>query len=201
MLAIAMLVWETGCAFAQVTNMNPHDPILTAMQFREIAGKTAAGNLPIETAETVPMITEMHGGPRVVIVFYSETGSPGMRTVHPPERLLEIHPSTGKVIRFRKIGPRDLGLAWPPPAVPGVGIDPAMTVEEFIAKRERFFAITPDVWRRFLNRARVALDDAGRELASEYWTLFSQITKADVAPMYVGAAGDFFGWLRSTAGK
>jgi hypothetical protein len=32
-------------------------------------------------------------------------------------------------------------------------------------------------------------------LIEEYNSLFLHITKAEVAPFYVGAAPDFFGWL------
>jgi hypothetical protein len=199
-LNLALFLGGTNCSVAQVT-MNPNDPILPAERFREIAGQVAATNLPDEIAETLPVITEVRGGPEVLIIFYRETGKPNRRTVHPPTHFVAMHPASGAIIRFAKASPRELGIRLPVEPVAGVGIDSRMSMDDFIAKDARFLEISAPVWRLFLNRSQGPLDDGSRALVREYWDLFAQTTKAEVAPFYIGAAPDFFSWVRSERGQ
>ncbi|MEZ5352925.1 MAG: hypothetical protein R2762_09845 [Bryobacteraceae bacterium] len=182
--------------------MNPNDPILSAESIREIAGRTAAANLPDEVAETLPVITAAGGSPRVRIVFYNETGPPNARKVHLPHHLIEIHPVTGNVLRFAKVRPREVGVADPPVRVPGVDYDDSLTVDEYIRIEDRFLAISPAVWRLFLDHAnQPSANEESVKLVREYWDLFARSTPWEVAPFYIGAAPDFFSWVRATAGK
>ncbi len=199
-LSLALLLGGSGCGAAQ-TKMNPNDPFLTAEQIREIAGRTASATLPDEVAETLPVITEAGRGPRVLIVFYSETGPPHARTVRPPHYFIELDPASGKVLRFSRCRPEDLGIAMPLVRVPGVDYDETMGVDAYIQLEDRFLAISPAVWRLFLNRSQQTLDEESRKLIGEYWNIFSRITTWETAPFYIGAAADFFGWVRSNAGK
>ncbi|MEZ5401837.1 MAG: hypothetical protein R2729_19340 [Bryobacteraceae bacterium] len=198
-MAAALMAATSGCGNAQ-TVMNPNNPILGITQLREIAGRTASRSLPDEAAETFPVITEAGGGARVRIVFYTETGPPNARQVHPPHHVMDLDPTTGQVLRFERCQPRDIGIATPAQPVPGVAYDASDGIEGFARRTGRFFEISPAVWRLFLNRG-APLDAGGKALVAEYWDLFSRITKADVAPFYIGAAADFFGWVRSSAAK
>lgn len=174
-------------------------PYLPARELRDIAGKTSAPLLPLETAVMWPVATRANGPLEALVVYYDETGPRTHRTVHPPHHAMRLDPVTGKVLHFGATTPERLGLRRPFTAVPGVGIDPKMTVPEFIAKRDRFLDISADVWSSFA-AGTPSGGAATATLAAEYWDLFSRITKAEVAPFYAGAAKDFFDWVRAAAG-
>jgi len=197
---LGLILGGGGCGVAQIT-MNPNDPIIGADKVREIVGRAAAASLPDEVAETKPMITATSPGPRLVVVFYNETGPPHARKVGLPHHLIEVHPVTGQVLRFAKCRPAELGISTPPAPVPGVDFDKSLPIEEQMKLSSRFFSISAQVWGLFLHRASRPLDEPGTQLVREYWHIFAHTTKKEIAPYYVGAAPDFFAWLRATASK
>ena len=82
--------------------------------------------------------------------------------------------------------------------VPGAGALPD-DVKDFLDFRDRFIAISADVWEAF-EAGSVAVPAAMRDLVAEYYDLFLKITRVEIAPFYVGAAPDFFGWIREVLG-
>lgn len=174
-------------------------PYLPARELRDIAGKTSAPLLPLETAVMLPVPIRTNGALEALVVYYDETGPRTHRTVHPPHHAMRLDPTTGKVLHFGATTPERLGIRRPITPVPGVGIDPKMTVPEFITKRDRFLEISADVWSSFA-AGSTSVDAATATLVAEYWDLFAHITKAEVAPFYTGAARDFFDWVRAASG-
>jgi hypothetical protein len=174
-------------------------PYLSAHEIRDIAAEAAAALLPTEIATMLPVPLKTETGPVALVVYYSETGRPNQRTVHPPSHAMKIDLVTGKILHFGATTPERLGIRRPAPAVPGAGIPPGLTGSEFADKRSRLLDISRDVWTAFLD-GDSPVDAATRDLAREYYSLFLQITKTEVAPFYTGAAKDFFAWLRATAG-
>jgi hypothetical protein len=171
----------------------------SAEQFRRAAAATAASVLPDEDAETLPVPVKVDGGVAVLIMYYRESGPPDHRTVAPPHHAMHLDGGTGKVLRFWSTDPDELGIAQPTAPVPGVDYDRKMIAGEFVTKRKRLLEISSDVWNAWASGNGV--DAAAKELAAEYWALFSVITKKEVAPFYVQASPDFFQWVRKNAGN
>lgn len=195
-IAVAITMGGSGCGAAQ-NKMNPNDPILNAAAVREIAGRTASVNLSDEVAETLPLVTAAGGRPRVVIVFYDETGRPGARKVGPPHHYIEVDPVTGKVIRFARCRPEEIGISMAA-RIPGVGQDPEVSIEDHYKMRGRFLEISGDVWRLFLTRPE-PLPEESRKLVREYWDALSRTTRPEVGAFYSGVAPDFIAWVRAVA--
>lgn len=172
---------------------------LTAHELRDIAARTAAAVLPIETAVMLPVPIRAKSGLVVLVVYFRETGPRTRRVVEPPTHAMRIDPVTGKVLHFGATTPERLGIPRPAPKVAGAGIAPGMTGLEFAHKRDRLLDISRDVWTAYA-AGSTAVDPATRALASEYADLFLHITKAEVASFYVGVAPDFFQWVRAVAG-
>jgi hypothetical protein len=169
---------------------------IPAEEIRRIAGSTSSAVLPDEDADTFPIPLRADGGVVILVMYYSETGRPGRRVVHLPHYAMILDGETGKVLRFWAVTPDELGIRAPLTPVPGAGSDPAMPVEERIRKRDRFLAISPDLWRAF---AAGGKDPATAAAAREYLDLFLSLTKKEVAPFYVAASPAWFEWLRSVA--
>lgn len=171
----------------------------SAHDIRSAAQGAAAAVLPLEIASTLPVPVRAGGGLQALVIYYRETGSPNRRTVHPPSHAMWLDAATARVLRFSAVTPEALGISMPPPPVPGVGIDPAMTIDDFMKKRARFLDISRDVWAAF-EAGGASPGAAVAATVQEYWALFQRITKAEVAPFYVGAARPFFDWVRAVAG-
>ncbi|AUX35235.1 MULTISPECIES: hypothetical protein [Sorangium] len=176
--------------------MSSTGPFQSAHELRQIAGKTSGAVLPDEDADTLPIPVKVDGAVVILIMYYRERGRPGQRVVAPPHYAMHLDGRTGRVLKFWAVVPEDLGINDPSAAVEGVGIPPGMSSDDFFQKRERLLAISPDVWAAYA-RGAAPTDPAVRPLASEYWSLFSQITKREVAPFYLQASPDFFAWIRA----
>lgn len=174
-------------------------PYLSAHEIREIAGKTAATQLPIETATMLPVPLKKAGGLEALVVYYTETGPRTNRTVHPPHYAMRLDAATGKVLHFGATTPERLGIPQPLVPVPGAHIDPKMTGLEYADARDRLLDISRDVWTAF-EAGSTSPDAQTTALAREYLDLFLKITKPEVAPFYTGAAPEFFAWLRAVTG-
>lgn len=171
---------------------------LPAGRLREVAGRAASTVLPDEVNETLPFATRGAGGVEALVLFYKVTGPRGKTRVELPSHAMRIDPRTGVVLRFWACDPADLGLVPPLPPVPGAGALPD-AVTDFLDMRDRFLAISADVWEAF-EAGGTSVSAATRDLVAEYFDLFLKITRASVAPFYVGAAQDFFGWIRAVLG-
>jgi len=176
--------------------MSSTTPFQPAHELQRIAGKTSGAVLPDEDADTLPIPVKVDGDVLILIMYYRERGRPGQRVVSPPHYAMHLDGRTGQVLKFWAVVPEDLGIHDPDAVVEGVGIAPGMSPDDFFKKRERLLAISPDVWSAYA-RGAAPTDPAARPLASEYWTLFAQITKREVAPFYFQASPDFFHWVRA----
>jgi hypothetical protein len=75
-----------------------------------------------------------------------------------------------------------------------VGLD-IPVVDEFVKKRDRLFAISPELWSAYAEGIP-ATTPGVRPMAQEYWNLFMEVTTRQLAPFYLQAAAGFFAWLR-----
>lgn len=173
-------------------------PFLPAEKLREVAGRAASAALPDEVNETLPVATRGKGGVEALVLFYKIVGPPGRGKPALPSHAMRIDPRTGNVLRFWAATPRELGLGGALPSVPGAGMLPD-DVTDFLDARDRFLAISPDVWAAF-EAGSTSVDAATQDLVSEYYALFLRITRAPIAPFYVGGAADFFAWIRAVLG-
>lgn len=173
--------------------------LLPVPELRELAAQVAAALLPVETAVMLPLPRKGDGGLEALIVYYQETGPRTNRTVHPPSHAMRLDAATGKLLHFGPTTPERLGIQRPLVPVPGARIDPAMTGMEFADKRARLLEISREVWLAFASGS-AQVDATTADLVREYVDLFLQITKPEVAPFYLGAAKDFFAFLRAIAG-
>ncbi|MEZ4312216.1 MAG: hypothetical protein R3F14_29660 [Polyangiaceae bacterium] len=172
--------------------------LLPAQRMREVAGRAASTVLPDEIDETLPVATRGESGVEVIVLFYAVKGPQSRPTVMLPSHAIRIDPRTGSVLRFWPCDPAELGLSGKLTPVPGAGALPA-DVNDFLAARDRFLAISPDVWEAF-EKGDTKVDQPTRDLVAEYYDLFLKITRAPVAPFYVGAARDFFDWIAAVVG-
>lgn len=171
---------------------------LSAHEIRDIAARTAATQLPLETAATLPVPLRAEGGLVALVIYFNETGPRTNRVVHPPSHAMRIDAATGKVLRFEATTPEKLGIPQPSVPVPGAGVNRSWTGLQFAQHRDRFLDLSRDVWLAFA-AGGTSVDAATRDLAREYLELFLALTTPAVAPFYVGAAKDFFAWLRAAA--
>ena len=171
---------------------------LSMNQLREAAGRTAQAVLPDEIGETLPVVTRTPEGVRALVLYYRIIGPPRRGTPSLPTHAMYLDPSTGTVTSFRAVNPEDIGIRPPLDPVPGVHVDMS-DMNAFLARRARFFEISPDVWAAFA-QGGASVDATTAETVKEYWDLFRQVVNAPVAPYYTYAAKDFFDWVRAVAG-
>ena len=89
-------------------------------------------------------------------------------------------------------------VTWRNPRVV-VGVIPVRAGRAYLARRRRFFEISPDVWLAFA-RGGASVDAPTAAKVREYWDLFRQVVHESIAPYYTYAAKDFFDWVRAVAG-
>lgn len=181
-----------------VRNTIMADPISfkSAHEIVEIQGRIAAQELPVEVANTLPIPQKTESGMVILIIYYNETGPRGQRVVHPPHYAMTLDPVTGDLLRFWACRPEDLGIKAPVQTLPGAGITPGMTGNEFFHLRQRLLDISAAVWQAYAGGG-TQFEPQFQELITEYWHLFLRITKTDIAPFYAMASPDFFQWLQT----
>lgn len=172
---------------------------LPARQIQRTIGAAASAAIADEFGETYPM--PCAGGPPYVVraVFYREAGRAHHRVVEPPRFVADVDGVTGQVMRVARCTPDEVGVVTPIAPIPGAGIDPTMSVDEFVRRRERLLDLAPAVWEAFF-AGLGALGAASAAEVTELHDLLLSITRAEVAPFYRGATPEFFRWLRATAG-
>jgi hypothetical protein len=176
--------------------MSSAPPFMSAQEIREIAGRTAAAVLPDEVAETMPVPRRKNDNVVLLIMYYTETGPPNKREVGLPHHAMELNPSSGDVLRFWACSPEELGIEPPLSPVEGADIPQGMTSDEFVEKRQEFLDISSRVWEAYYH-GDTQVSGPTADLVKRYYALFLEITKKEVAPYYVAAAGDFFNWVKS----
>jgi hypothetical protein len=107
-----------------------------------------------------------------------------------------LDPVTGAVLRFWACQPAELGITSPLKELPGAGIDPNMTGNEFFVLRRRFLDISATVWQAYAS-GTTKFEPELEPLITEYWHLFLRITKKDVAPFYLMSSPDYIYWLQT----
>ncbi|MBK8256698.1 MAG: hypothetical protein IPK82_29010 [Polyangiaceae bacterium] len=172
---------------------------LSAERIREIAGRAASTVLADEISETLPVATRGPAGVEALVLFYSVVGARGNARAKLPSHAMRIDPKTGSVIRFWACDPAEIGLGGSLTPVPGAGALPD-DVKDFLDFRDRFIALSPSVWEAF-EKGNTSLVQGERDRVAEYYDLFLKITRPPVAPFYVGAARDFFDWIRAVLGS
>ncbi|MCP3952594.1 MAG: hypothetical protein GY697_10325 [Desulfobacterales bacterium] len=174
------------------------DPISfkSAHEMVEIQGSVSAQELPVEVANTLPIPKKTESGLVILIIYYNETGPHGQRVVHPPHYAMTLDPATGDVLRFWACRPDDLGIVAPLKTLPGAGITPGMTGNEFFHLRLRFLDISAAVWQAYASGA-TQFEPQLQKLIAEYWQLFLRITKKEIAPFYAMSSPDYFQWLKT----
>ena len=168
----------------------------SAHELREIQGATASAVLPVEVAYTLPFPKKTEAGIMVEVLFYNEKGPPGQRVVSLPHYAMHLDPKTGIILRFWAIRPEEMGIVEPLTPVPGAGIDPNLTSDEFFILRQRFLDISNVVWEAYAS-GKSEFEASAKAIIKEYETLFLRITKREVAPFYVASSPHFFNWLRT----
>lgn len=171
---------------------------LPMSRIREAAGRAAAAVLPDEVAETHPVATRTDDGVRALVLYYRMVGPIPHGKPTLPTHAMWLDPKTANVVRFAAVTPEELGLRPPLDPVPGASADMS-DILKYIAKRDRFFELSPGVWEAF-DRSATSADTATDDDVKEYWSLFLQLVHPEIAPYYTGAAKDFFDWVRSVAG-
>lgn len=167
-------------------------------RIRVAAGKAAASVLPDEVAETMPVAARTADGVRALQLFYRMVGPIPHGKPTLPTHAMWLDPKTAAVVRFAAVTPEELGLHPPLDPVPGVNCDMS-DIPAYLAKRGRFFDLSPGVWEAF-ERSATSADTATDADVKEYWGLFLQLVHPEIAPYYTGAAKDFFDWARAIAG-
>lgn len=175
---------------------------LSMNQLREAAGRTSSKVLPDEVAETFPVVTRAYGdrgaGALALVLYYRMVGPPPNGTPTLPTHAMLLDPVTGAVVSFKAVQPEDVGVRPPLDPVPGVHADMS-DMTAYLARRRRFFEISPDVWLAFA-RGGASVDATTAAKVREYWDLFRQVVHESIAPYYTHAARDFFDWVRAVAG-
>jgi hypothetical protein len=165
---------------------------------REAAGRAASKVLPDEIGETMPVVTRTDDGVRAIVLYFRVLGRrPNTRPTLPTHAML-LDPATAQVTSFRAVQPEEIGIVPPLDPVPGVRVDMS-DMKAYLARRKRFFELSPGVWAAFAQGATNA-DTATDADVKEYWDLFRQLVNEPVAPYYTSAAKDFFDWVRAVAG-
>jgi hypothetical protein len=170
---------------------------LSMDQLREVAGRTASKVLPTETGTTLPVITRSEGALRALVLYYPIEGRPPHGRPSLPSHAMFLDPTAGTVVSFRAIKPEEIGIRPPLTPVAGVHVDMS-DMNAFLARRKRFFDISPSLWSAFEKGGKADAKAAG--LAKEYWDLFRQVVNESTAPYYTSAAKDFFDWVHAAAG-
>jgi hypothetical protein len=187
-----------GCPGKRTDPMSSTTPFQSADELQRIAGKTSSAVISDSAAATLPIPVKVDGNVVILIMYFNERGRPGHRVLSPPHYAMHLDGHTGQVLRFWSTTPEALGITDLNAAIEGVGVGPQLGWEEFSDKKDRFLAISPDVWSAYARGAAPA-DPAVKPLAREYWSLFAQIETPAVAVFYLQASPDFFAWIRTAA--
>jgi len=160
-----------------------------ARELDALINEATEAQIATEYART--FLAPTHASPAAPLrcVAYLEAGPPGERIAAPPDYVIDVDGAEGRVIRVSRCTPADLGVPDPPPIIPGAGVDPGLSVDEFWRRRDRVFDLLPVVWEQFTGGA------ARTPEASELLATILTVTRLDVAPFQVLPAHAFFRWM------
>lgn len=146
-------------------------------------------------AMTLPLPIKIGQKLHIIIFFYKEGMRPGEEIVYPPHHKIAIGAATGNVIENTPVTPKNLGVTKDPNiATEGFGLDPSMTADEFWSLVDRFFEISPFVWKIY-KTGLTRQSNRDLEVIREYNSIFHRIAKAPLIPYYEAVASDFLEWL------
>lgn len=193
---VILILVPWNCLARRARPMNEHIPFKSAHELRKLQTAASTGIVPREMAYTLPVPKKTESGMVIVVLYYYETGPMNHRTVHMPERAMLMNPVSGEVLRFDAIRPADVGIREPLTPVPGAGITPGMTGDEYFAFRQRFLDISAQVWEAY-DSGKTEFNATTKAILREYESLFLCITKKEIAPFYVMTSPQFFKWLKN----
>lgn len=173
-------------------------PTVSAEEIQRIAGATSTAVLPDEDGQTFPIPVRVDGRVVILVMYFHVLGPRHRQVVELPYYAMHLDRETGKVLRFWLVTPDELGIRAPLEPVAGAHDDPSVPWQEYVRRRERFLALSPDLWTAFAaggTRPSPAVAAAARE----YLDLFLAIATEAVAPYYPAASPAFFQWLHAVA--
>jgi hypothetical protein len=179
--------------------MNGSSTITAAPEFiaarsaLEIASRTA--DRPDTESPGLPFASKEGDAVVISVFFLRGSGNPAHPDTSPPGFEVQLD-HAGTVVKSASLTAQEKAALRAAKVEPKVGMAETIDVQTFRVKRNRFFDISPAVWHAF---AANATDAATKELISEYWSLFKDITLSYDAPFYLQSSPTFFSWVRSNA--
>ena len=126
--------------------------------------------------------------------YYIEWGLPGQRIVEPLSHLMRLSAEDGSLIALGPTSLARLGVAVPPPPVPGVDFDPTLDGAGYAQLEGHLLAISRSVWQMFVD-GRPPYSPAVAPILQSYREAFARVVKAPVAPFYIALSEDFFRYV------
>jgi hypothetical protein len=165
-------------------------PRYTPMRQLQVALTRAASRV-IRTgyADTFPCPIAARPDTLLRCVYFPAGGPPGQQSFLPPEYVADLDGVEGRVVRLAPCTAAEVGCAPPLPIIPGAGVNPGMSREEYWRRRERAFDLMPVVWEQFTSGA------ARTPEASELLATILTITPLAAAPFQVLPTYAFFRWM------
>ena len=152
---------------------------------------------PDNEAPGLPIAVKSEQGVVVLIFFLRSSGNPAAPNTSPPEFAVQLDHS-GAVLKTGPMTKQEVDSLRSASVEPSVGTAETQSVDVYVARRNRFLDISPAVWSAFQSNAN-ASDPAVAHLVSEYWSLFTTVTRSSDASFYLLSSPAFFAWIRNIA--
>lgn len=152
-------------------------------------GRSASRVIGTSFADTFPCPLAPSPDALLRCVYFPAGGPPGHRTYLPPEYVADLDGVAGQVVRLARCTPEQVGCAPPLPIIPGAGVNPGMSRDEYWSRRERTLDLLPVVWEQYTGGA------ARSPEASELLATMLSITLLEAAPFQVLPTYAFFRWM------
>jgi len=152
-------------------------------------GRAASGVIRTGYADTFPCPLSARPDALLRCVYFPVGGPPGAQSFLPPDHLADIDGVEGRVVRLVRCTAAEVGCAPPLPIIPGAGVNPGMSRDDYWSRRERAFDLMPAVWEQFTSGA------ARTPEASELLATILTITPLAAAPFQVLPTYAFFRWM------
>jgi hypothetical protein len=151
--------------------------------------RAASGVIRTGYADTFPCPLSAHPDALLRCVYFPAGGGPGRQSFLPPEYVVDLDGVSGRVVRLERCTAAEVGCAPPLPIIPGAGVNPGMSRDDYWNRRERAFDLMPVVWEQFTSGATRTPE------ASELLATILTITPLDAAPFQVLPTYAFFRWM------
>ncbi len=160
-----------------------------ARQLLVTLGRASTRVIPSGYADTFPCPLAPAPDAPLRCVYFPAGGPPNDRSYLPPRYVVDLDGVSGRVLRLDRCTPEEVGCAPPLPIIPGAGVNPGMSRDEYWSRRERALDLMPVVWEQFTSGA------ARTPEASELLATILTITLRETAPFQVLPAHAFFRWM------